>query len=67
MALALVALALAGAGVGLAAAFTTGDSQTPSTGSTTCMFGGSAVGPITVDEQGHVFGDTTPATSGCRG
>ena len=64
MALALVALALAAAGVGLAAAFTTGDSQTPST---TCMFGGSAVGPITVDEQGHVFGDTTPAASGCVG
>jgi hypothetical protein len=61
---AVVASVLAMAGVGLAAAFSAGEGQAP-IATTSCVFGASAVGPITVDEQGQVSGDTTPATIGC--
>jgi hypothetical protein len=60
---ALVASVLAVAGGGLAAAFSAGQDQAP--GTTDCVWGASAVGPITIDEQGDVTGNTTPATIGC--
>jgi len=61
----LVASVLAVAGGGLAAAFSAGQDQAPVT--TGCVWGASAVGPITIDEQGQVSGETTPATIGCVG
>ena len=63
MVLALVAVALAVAGGGLAAAFSAGQGQSP--GTTGCVWGASAVGPLTIDEHGDVTGNTTPATIGC--
>ena len=62
----LVASFLAVAGGGLAAAFSAEQGQSP-IATTNCVFGASAVEPITIDEQGQVTGNTTPTTIGCPG
>lgn len=67
VAFAAATLFLALAGVALAAALDGREPAGPPPAATACTFGSSAIGPVTIDAQGHLSGNTTPETIGCIG